>query len=145
MSSQAGSWRACETAEVTVEAGTDQITVEPGITITAPRTTSSPRTPVYARVELFPFEHVFRAGSSIRITIDSAMGAVQSTGYWGLAGLPAPFQDTVYATPAQQSQVVLGLIPGATAQAPLPACNTIAGEPCRPNAVPVPPGRLVMP
>jgi X-Pro dipeptidyl-peptidase C-terminal non-catalytic domain len=105
----------------------------------------SPRTPVYARVELFPFEHVFRAGSSIRITIDSAMGAVQSTGYWGLAGLPAPFQDTVYATPAQQSQVVLGLIPGAAAQAPLPACNTIAGEPCRPNAVPVPPGRLVMP
>ena len=105
----------------------------------------SPRTPVYARVELFPFEHVFRAGSSIRITIDSAMGAVQSTGYWGLTGLPTPFQDTVYATPTQQSQIVLGLIPGATAQAPLPACNTIAGEPCRPNAVPVPPGRLAMP
>jgi hypothetical protein len=96
----------------------------------------TPHTPVYARVELLPFEHVFRAGSSIRITIDSAMGAVQSTGYWGLTGLPAPFQDTVYATPTQQSQIVHGLIPGATAKAPLPACDTIAGEPCRPNAVP---------
>lgn len=105
----------------------------------------TPRTPVYARVEMFPFEHVFRAGSSIRITIDSATGAVQSTGYWGLAGLPAPFQDTIYATPTRQSQIVLGLIPGATAKAPLPACNTIAGEPCRPNAVPVPPGRLAIP
>ncbi len=49
------------------------------------------------------------------------------------------------AAPAQQSQLVLGLIPGATAKAPLPACDTIAGEPCRPNAVPVPPGRLTIP
>jgi hypothetical protein len=105
----------------------------------------TPRTPVYAPVELFPFEHVFRAGSSIRITIDSAMGAVQSTGYWGLTGLPSPFQDTIYATPVQQSQIVLGLIPGATAKAPLPVCNTIAGEPCRPNAVPVAARRLAIP
>jgi predicted acyl esterase len=105
----------------------------------------TPDRPVYARVELFPFEHVFRAGSSIRITIDSAMGAVQSTGDWGLTGLPDPIKDTIYASPGQQSQIVLGLIPGTTAKAPLPACNTIAGEPCRPNAVPVPPGRLTIP
>jgi uncharacterized protein len=105
----------------------------------------TPLTPVYARVELLPFEHVFRAGSSIRITIDSAMGNVQSTGYWGLTGLPDPIKDTIYVSPAQQSQVVLGLIPGATALAPLPACDTIAGEPCRPNAIPVPPGRLTIP
>jgi uncharacterized protein len=105
----------------------------------------TPNTPVYARVELFPFEHVFRAGSSIRITIDSAMGNIQTTGYMGLTGLPDPVKDTIYAAPAQQSQIVLGLIPGATAKAPLPACNTIAGEPCRPNAIPVPPGRLTIP
>jgi putative CocE/NonD family hydrolase len=104
----------------------------------------TPNAPVYARVELFPFEHVFRAGSSIRITIDSAMGAVQSNGYWGLTGLPGPVKDTIYATPARQSQIVLGLTPGSTAKAPLPACNTIAGEPCRPNAAPVPPGRLTI-
>jgi len=105
----------------------------------------TPGTPVYARVELFPFEHVFRAGSSLRLTIDSAMGTVQSTGMWGLTGLPAPFTDTVYATAARPSQVVLGLIPGATAKAPMPACNTIAGEPCRPNPAPVPSGRLTIP
>jgi hypothetical protein len=73
------------------------------------------------------------------------MGNVQSTGYTGLTGLPGPVEDTIYATPAQQSQVVLGLIPQATAKAPMPACGTIAGEPCRPNALPVPPGKLAIP
>lgn len=104
----------------------------------------TPGTPVYARAELLPFEHVFRAGSSIRITIDSAMGAVQPHGSGGLSGLPAPFTDTIYASPSQQSQVVLGLIPGATAQKPLPACGTVTGEPCRPNTVPVPSGSLTI-
>jgi uncharacterized protein len=102
----------------------------------------APGRPVYARVELFPFEHVFRKGSSIRITVDSAMGRVQSTGLWGLAGRAAPFTDTVYASPSRRSQVVLGLIPGATAKEPLPACGIIAGEPCRRNTSPVPAGRL---
>jgi uncharacterized protein len=105
----------------------------------------SPRERVYARVELYPFEHVFRKGSSIRITIDSAAGTVQSTGDWGLSGLPAPFTDTVYTSPAQQSEVVLGLIPGATAKAPLPACGSVIGEPCRPNKTLVPAGRLTIP
>jgi hypothetical protein len=38
---QVGLAHACKSAEVTVQAGTYQITVEPGSTITAPRTTSS--------------------------------------------------------------------------------------------------------
>jgi uncharacterized protein len=105
----------------------------------------TPGKPVYARVELFPFEHVFRKGSSIRITIDSAMGRVESTGLWGLTAPHTPFTDTIYASPARQSQVVLGLIPGATARAPLPACANIAGEPCRHNMVPVPHGSLTVP
>jgi uncharacterized protein len=104
-----------------------------------------PGKPVFARVELLPFEHVFRAGSSIRITIDSAMGPVQSTGLWGLTGSTAPFRDTICASPSLQSSVTLGLIPGATAKAPLPACGSLVGEPCRRNALPVPHGRLTVP
>jgi hypothetical protein len=65
---------------------------------------------VYARVELFPFEHVFRKRSSFRITIDSAMGRVESTGLWGLTGPRTPFTDTIYADPSHRSQVVFGLI-----------------------------------
>ncbi len=30
-------------------------------------------------------------------------------------------------------------------QGPLPACQYIAGEPCRRNSVPVPPGQLTIP
>lgn len=111
-------------------------------------TGSQPLTPgklMYARVELMPFEHVFRKGSSIRITIDSASGTVQSTGLWGLTAPATPFTGTVYASPAQVSEVVLGLIPGATAQAPMPACGSVAGEPCRRNQVPVPVGMLTLP
>ena len=100
---------------------------------------------VYARVELFPFDHVFRTGSSIRITIDSATSTVQSSGLWGLSGLLEQFSDTVYSSPSQQSEVVLGVIPGAIAKAPLPACTTVIGEPCRPNQAPVPSGHLTIP
>ena len=105
----------------------------------------TPRKRVYARVELFPFEHVFRKGSSIRITIGSATGTAQSTGVWGLSGLQAPFSDTVYTSASQQSEVVLGLIPGATAKVPLPTCGSIIGEPCRPSPAPVPSGSLTVP
>jgi uncharacterized protein len=104
-----------------------------------------PGKPVYVRVELFPFEHVFRKGSSIRITIDSADGNVETTGYWGVTSLAGQFTDTLYATPARASDVVLGLVPGATAKRPLPSCADIAGEPCRPNSIPVPHGSLIIP
>jgi hypothetical protein len=56
--------------------------------------------------------------------------------------LAAGLGATLYAGPSRRSQIVLGLIPGATAKAPLPACGTIAGEPCRRNTSPVPAGRL---
>ena len=55
------------------------------------------------------------------------------------------FSDTVYTSPSQQSEVVLGVIPGATAKAPLPTCVNVIGEPCRPNQAPVPSGHLTMP
>lgn len=56
-----------------------------------------------------------------------------------------PCSDTIYAGPSYRSQVVLGLIPGATARVPLRACGTIAGEPCRPNTAPAPAARLTLP
>lgn len=54
-----------------------------------------PGRPVFARVEVLPFEHVFRAGSSIRVTIDSASGPVQSTGLWGLTAPRTAFRDMI--------------------------------------------------
>ena len=102
----------------------------------------APRTPVYARLQMLPFEHVFQKGSSIRITLDSADGPVQSSGGWGLTGNKHPFRDTIYTSPFQQSEVVLGLIPGATAKQPPRACVEVLDEPCRPNHIPIPAGTL---
>ncbi len=42
-------------------------------------------------------------------------------------------------------EATYALIPGATAKAPLPACGTIAGEPCRRNTVSAPHGALTVP
>ena len=102
----------------------------------------TPRTPVYARLQLLPFEHVFQKGSSIRITLNSADGPVQASGGWGLTGNKHPFRDTIYTSPVQQSEVVLGLIPGATAKRPPRPCGQVLDEPCRPNHTPVPAGTL---
>ena len=61
--------------------------------------------------------------------------------FWGFAvtSSPEPVGQPDAAGPSRRSAVVLGLVPGATAKAPLPAAGTVAGEPCRRNAVPVPP------
>ncbi len=101
-----------------------------------------PGTPTYARIEVFPFEHVFRSGSSIRLTIDSAAGT--SYGNIGFAALPTPAQNTTYEGPTHDTQLVMGLVPGRAAQAPLPACGTVDGEPCRSNTTPVPSGSLMI-
>jgi hypothetical protein len=42
------------------------------------------------------------------------------------------------------SKLVLGWLPGATAHAPLPACDTLLNQPCRPNATPVPGGAVAI-
>jgi putative CocE/NonD family hydrolase len=101
-----------------------------------------PGQPTLVRVELRPFGHVFRKGSSIRLTIDTPAA---KQGGWGFAMLPDPAQDTIYHDPVHVSALVLPLIPGATARAPLPACGTMIGEACRTNNTPVPAGNLTIP
>jgi predicted acyl esterase len=96
-----------------------------------------PGQPVLARVEMEPFDHVFRAGSAIRLTIDAPGGYFQI--------VPDPATNTVYHQPGMDSQLVFGFLPGATAHAPLPRCDSLLNQPCRPNAKPVPGGRLTIP
>jgi hypothetical protein len=96
-----------------------------------------PGTPVPARLEIMPFDHVFRAGSSVRLTVDAPGGY--------FATVPAPATNTIYHQPGMASKIVLGWLAGATARAPLPACGTVLNQPCRPNVVPVPEGVLTLP
>jgi hypothetical protein len=96
----------------------------------------TPLTPVLARIELLPFDHVFRAGSAIRLSIDSPGG------YFAI--VPAPAQNTIYHQPGMASRLVLGWLPGASAHAPLPVCGSVLDQPCRSNTTPVPSGSITI-
>jgi putative CocE/NonD family hydrolase len=97
----------------------------------------TPTVPVLARIELEPFDHVFRAGSAIRLSIDTPGG-------W-LASAPGPAVDAVEHTPGMASALMLGDLPGAGAHAPLPACSALLNQPCRAAGGTVPGGSLSFP
>jgi uncharacterized protein len=92
----------------------------------------TPGVPVFARAQIEPFDHVFRAGSAIRLSID-----VPST---SLVGLPLAAQNTVDHTPAMPSRIVLGYLPGGHAETPLQPCGALLNQPCRAAGGSVPPG-----
>lgn len=94
--------------------------------------------PFDARVEILPFGHTFRAGSAIRVVLDSPLAV---TGNWGFAPVLAP-QDVRVLTDA--SRLVLGRVPGAARAAARP-CGDLRSLPCRPSIAPVPDGTLDLP
>jgi uncharacterized protein len=96
----------------------------------------TPGKPELVRIELQPFNHVFRAGSAIRLSVDAPGGWFQI--------VPVPGTNTLYHQPGMESKLVLGWLPGAIAHAPLPACDTLLNQPCRPSAEPVPEGSLTI-
>lgn len=98
-------------------------------------------TPTLGRVEVFPFNHVFRRGSHIRVLIEAPTG---QTGGWSFDFLKTPGVNTILHDAAHPSRLVLGLIKGGTAHAPLPACDTISNQPCRTNVLPTPTGTLAL-
>jgi predicted acyl esterase len=90
-----------------------------------------PAVPTLLRVEVFPFGHVFREGSQIRVTV--AAPHVQPD-LWGFTALPLPAQNTVHTGGLTPSSLVLPLLPADRAQAPLPTCgdiSTLRNQPCR--------------
>jgi predicted acyl esterase len=90
---------------------------------------------VSARIELFPFAHVFRAGSRIRVIID-APGATRPL--WKFETLPAngDVTNTLSLGGTRPSKIVLPVVTGITEPStPLPACPSLRGQPCRTTAV----------
>jgi predicted acyl esterase len=84
---------------------------------------------VPVRVQIFPFAHAFRAGSSLRVTIDAPGNARP---VWAFESVSAGEQVTVHTTPEFPSAVVLDVIPGVEVPAGYPACGSLRGQPCRP-------------
>ena len=86
-----------------------------------------PGQPTKARIEIFPFGHVFRKGSKLRMSVE-APHAVPDL--WGFAALPTVARNTIFTSALFPSSLALPLIDGATAEAPLPPC-TLRNQPCR--------------
>jgi hypothetical protein len=89
---------------------------------------------VLARVEVFPFAHVFRAGSRIRVIID-APG--DSRPAWSFDALPAKGRqvNTIGRGGAFASRIVLPVVSGVAVVAGAPACPALRAQPCRGAAV----------
>jgi uncharacterized protein len=91
--------------------------------------------PTFMRLEIFPFAQAFRRGSRIRVWIDAPTG---HTGFWAFASQPYPGRNTILHDRAHPSRLVLGALPGEVAHAPLPACDSIRNQPCRPDPLGLP-------
>ena len=87
----------------------------------------TPGSPVQARVAIFPFNHVFRAGSAIRVIVDSP----SQTGGWGFAMRPTAAVNSILHDREHPSRIIFGEVPGGRAPGPLPACGTLLNQPCR--------------
>jgi hypothetical protein len=100
-----------------------------------------PGDPTEGQLEIKPFSHVFRAGSAIRITIDTPTAALLWI-YAGFAYQSTQATDAILTGPGYPSSILLPVIPGQHTPTPLPACGVIQDEPCRPANTPLPAGTL---
>ena len=82
------------------------------------------------RLEVFPFAQAFRTGSRLRIWIEAPTG---HTGFFAFAPTLDPATNTVLHDRAHPSRLVVGVLTGQVARAPLPACDTLRNQPCRPD------------
>lgn len=84
-----------------------------------------------ARVEIFPFAHVFRAGSQIRISVDAPGG---NRPVWVFDTISGGEQVTIGLGGDFASKIVLPVVPGVEPPAEYPECGALRGQPCRPFA-----------
>jgi predicted acyl esterase len=85
---------------------------------------------VEARVEMYPFAHIFRAGSSIKIAVTAPGG---DRPHWKFEALAATgtVTNTIAYGGATPSRVVLPVVPDVEAPEALPPCPSLRGQPCR--------------
>jgi uncharacterized protein len=86
-------------------------------------------------VEIFPFAHVFREGSQVRLTI-GAPGGTRPEWTWSTLDAPEGTENGVGlgGRAVVASRVTLPVLPGVEVPTPLPACGALRGQPCRPLA-----------
>ncbi len=80
------------------------------------------------RVEVFPFAHVFRAGSRIRLIVDAPGG---NRPVWEFDTIAGGERVTIAHDAAYPSRVVLPVVAGVDAPDEHPECGSLRGQPCR--------------
>ena len=85
------------------------------------------------RVELFPFAHVFRAGSRIRLIVDAPGG---NRPVWEFQTIAGGEQVTIAHDPLSASKLVLPVVDSVDAPDEYPPCDSLRGQPCRPYTGP---------
>jgi putative CocE/NonD family hydrolase len=91
--------------------------------------------PTPVRVEVFPFGHVFRAGSHLRAWV---VAPTFLPPLWAFVPTPTPSVVTVLHDADHPSRLVLPRVPNDPGRvASLPGCGTLIHQPCRPNPIPV--------
>jgi hypothetical protein len=100
-----------------------------------------PGEPTLMRVQLNPFDYVFRKGSSLRLWVDAPTGM---TGGWSLDFIKTPAVNTIYSDGHHRSALALGYLEGGRAGAKQAACDTVLNQPCRRNLRAVPPGTMTI-
>ena len=83
-----------------------------------------------ARVEIFPFAHIFRAGSRIRIQIDTP-GDSRELWRFLLLEYEGPIMHTIAHSALYPSSLALPLIPMSPVGSLPPPCPGLRGQPCR--------------
>jgi predicted acyl esterase len=86
-----------------------------------------------ARIALFPFAHVFRAGSRLRLNIEAPGG---NQPFWEFDSItPVGVRNDVAHSTGRPSKLVLPVLPAWAAPdvtPVIPACPSIRNQPCRP-------------
>jgi hypothetical protein len=82
------------------------------------------------RVEIMPFAHIFRAGSSIRISVDTP-GDSRAVWTFILQDYATPPTHSIAHHAAHPSSIVLPVVPSVTVTTPIPDCTALRGQPCR--------------
>ena len=80
-------------------------------------------------VDIFPFAHIFRAGSQLRLSIDTPGG---NRTRWAFDTVDAAGQSNLIAVSADfPSSLTLGAVDGVEVPRDRPDCGTLRGQPCR--------------
>lgn len=91
--------------------------------------TLTPIMPVLARVEINKFAHAFRAGSRLRLWVETP----GDWGGYGFAYNPQPARISLWHDAAHPSRLVIGTVDSPTLPIPPAPCGSVLGQPCRPD------------